>query len=734
MAGRGGTDWPGRSLVLVLALAGCGGSGGQAIVPMDAGPDVLADAQSEPGADAAPDGSGDARADLPGDTPPETPGDAAHHDLDDAAADAQADMAADAPTDGGDDAAADLPIEASTDLPADPAAELPSDLPSDPLSDLPQDVPTDLPGDPGHEIPSYDPKVVHSLQAILEDYVHFSGDPGIAFAILAVDGRLWSSQAGAADLKTGARVTRESLFRVGSNTKPIVATWILQLVEEGRLDLDAPVSAWFPEYLSWKDITVRQLLGMQGGIPDYIAAIETWVSVLTDPARVYTPTEVLALVKDKPLDFAPGQGCAYTNSNWILLGLIGEKVTGARAADELRKRFFEPLGMESTYLEMAGDPTDRLVHGYMDMAVLVPLMGLPALLEDELDPDLFIEGTRTVDATTLLSPSLTWTAGSIVSRPEDLARFQRALQTGMLVGPDLLEQMHDFHSCSLLGGLVEYGLGTMRYEAPYGPVIGHGGLNFGFHVETFYQPDNGLAFCHMHNFLPAQTVAVTDQAIDVALHGADPQLTACDDSGAALDGDGLDGVRLRFKGPINAADAGPAGRPGMADAYVNLAGATTRLYGFDRLGIYAGARISGADARERVQLTAYGPSTTPGMAMRTLMVYLDPALPAGVGADNTVATSYATALPILVDVAVKQGTFEVARTCVLAVPDVGRAGKAFFCNGMQSRLEAGSMLRMSGTFPLTTDSDVVGTFMKALGQSVCQCADASGTMGECPAP
>jgi D-alanyl-D-alanine carboxypeptidase len=577
-----------------------------------------------------------------------------------------------------------------------------------------------------HTPDPFAPGLAAALQQVLEEYLRFSGDPGVAFAIHDGDRRWWSSVAGLADVRKGEAVGPTSLFRVGSNTKPIVATWILQLVEEGSVDLDAPLTKYLPEYPQWEKITVRHLLGMQGGIPENVTDLAVLATVLTQPDHVWTPVEIMAAVKDKPLLFEPGTAGAYSNSEFILLGMIGEKVTGRKAADELRDRFFVPLGMTSTRLETQGDPTDNLVHGYMDLAVIAPLLGLPDAMFIAIPQELYLEGTRTVDANTLMPPSLTWTAGAIVSRPDDLAEFHRALQTGKLIGPDLLEQMRAWHPITLLGGTVDYGLGLMRYVTSIGDVWGHGGLNFGFHVESFYQAELDIAFSHMHNFLPAQTVAVTEEAMKAVLAGAETVLPACTIPDAFYTDGADDGpaIRLRFKGVVGEKGKAETLHAGMASAEGNLGAEDFRLYGIDRLGIFAGATVTTALTGQRLEVIAWG--ATPDGKLRQLSLNLDPVLLGKAGADGSVplaATDHYAASAVVIDIELAADRKTILKTCVNAMPDYSRTARLHPCDGTTSGTKAGQMLRLGALLPMTTDTAKIDAYLKPLQIDRCTCFD-----------
>ncbi len=633
-------------------------------------------------------------------------------------------------------------LDAVGDLPAGDADDV--SVPYDGFGEGGEgDVAAEATADPGLEMPvtpdAFVPALTTALQAVLDDYVHFSGDPGIAFAIRDGDKRQWTGVAGLSDLVAKTPVTVGNRFRVGSNTKPITATWILQLVEEGLVDLDAPLTKYLPEYPQWSAITVRDLLGMQSGIPEYITDTTLLVQVLSDPTHVYTPAEVLGFVKDKALLFTPGTAGAYSNSDFVLLGLIGEKVTGKKARDEFQSRFFTPLGLAHTVLEQAGDPTDSLVHGYMDLSVLVPLLKLPSAMFAVIPQELYVNGTQTIDATNLLHPSLTWTAGAIVSTPADLATFQRELQLGHLLGPDMMTQMHTFHTITLLGGTVDYGLGLMRIQTPLGVLYGHGGLNFGFHVETYYQPDLDVAFCHMHNYLPAQTVAVTSEVVGTYLADGKDALDACAVPDGVFENVNLASdpyVKLLFKGKVGDAAKLAEAEPGMSSAWVTQGTDWNRLAGLDRVGIYSSALMSTTMGSKRLNVNAWGKGPEGDNYLEEVVLNLDPALLAQTAAGRQVdllATDGYNASVALVDIELYPD-LKAQKSCVVAVPDFTKTSSLYVCHGGANPLavDVGVTTRFAARLGLTTDTVKIDAYLKPVGLQRCTCLDEAGVVMVCP--
>ena len=205
-------------------------------------------------------------------------------------------------------------------------------------------------------------------------------------------------------------------FRAGSMTKSFVATVALQLVGEGKLSLTDTVERRLPGILPYGDrVTLRQLLNLTSGVPDNQDAVDAaWAKDLT---HSWSPRELVALVADRQPDFAPGTGWSYSNTNYMLAGLMIERVTGHRLGQELQRRIFTPLHLRDTSFPVnATVIPGRHPSGYA-----------------------FVDG-KLIDVTEL-NPSGTWAAGNMVSTVSDIARFWRALLGGKLLAPEQLKAM-----------------------------------------------------------------------------------------------------------------------------------------------------------------------------------------------------------------------------------------------------------------------------------------------------
>ncbi|MEV7602726.1 serine hydrolase domain-containing protein [Kitasatospora sp. NPDC089797] len=298
-----------------------------------------------------------------------------------------------------------------------------------------------------------------AVQQGLNALVRNDGPPGTLASVQDRGGRTRGYTAGVADVTTRAAVPRDGQVRIGSNTKTFTAVVALQLVGEGRLGLDEPVETYLPgivrgDGIDGRRITVRQLLQHTSGLPDYEGDIPD--SDLQQ--RYFEPRELLDLAFRHPAAAAPGATFGYSSTNYVLAGLIVQKVTGRPIAEEIDRRIVQRLGLRHTSFPAAGDRTLREAHphGYR---------------RDE-------PGGPLID-TTELDPSAGWAAGQMVSTGDDLNRFFTALLAGRLLPQAQLAQMRTTVPIGDTGA--GYGLGIVSRPLSCGGVYwGHGGDIPGF--------------------------------------------------------------------------------------------------------------------------------------------------------------------------------------------------------------------------------------------------------------
>jgi D-alanyl-D-alanine carboxypeptidase len=273
------------------------------------------------------------------------------------------------------------------------------------------------------------------------------GAPGVTAVIRGPGGRERYS-AGSANLRSGKRISPRHHGRVGSVTKSFTATLVLQLAAEGKLGLEDSVQRWLPGVVPNGDrITVRQLLDHSSGIADYCGVPGITLCDNPDPGRRWTPEELVAIGVGAPPTFPPGQGWSYTNTDYVLLGMIVERATGRTLGAEYERRIFRPLGLDQTSYPTGTSMPRPIGRGYNVLG----------------------RGTWPQDVTAT-SPTIAGSAGAMVSTPGDLQTFMRALLRGRLVSPSLLREMKRPTPGSLNGdfaleggGVGTYGLGLIHY-------------------------------------------------------------------------------------------------------------------------------------------------------------------------------------------------------------------------------------------------------------------------------
>jgi D-alanyl-D-alanine carboxypeptidase len=320
--------------------------------------------------------------------------------------------------------------------------------------------------------------------------ITLAGAPGVA-ARFDEGPRHWTVAAGVGDLADRSPLSAQSRFRTGSVTKTFVASVALQLVDEGRLVLDAPVSTLLPGLLPDGDtITVRHLLGQRGGLHDYLDDPAIWESIRAN--KVVRPTDLVATATAQPLQFAPGTAWGYSNTNYIVAGLVIERVTGASLEAELQRRIFGPLGLgHTTFPTTSADIDGVHARGYLVPSPTEPLFDV-----------------------TDINPSHAWAAGAVVSSADDISRFYRALLEGRVLSPDMLDAM--FTTSPMPGSGRAYGLGLMRTSTPCGTFWGHDGKIPGYSTWSFHAEDGARSLTVMINMFPLPPAV---EAAEEALQG-----------------------------------------------------------------------------------------------------------------------------------------------------------------------------------------------------------------------
>ena len=346
----------------------------------------------------------------------------------------------------------------------------------------------------------------NAIQRHLDRLVTKSGFPGAIATVRGADGVVRTYRAGRGNLDTGASIPRDSRVRIASNTKMFTATVVLQLSAEGRVDLDAPVEAYLPGVVrghgnDGRLITVRQLLQQTSGLPDYDNLVVDAGGTLRSIAHTYfEPHELIDAALAEKQRFKPGTRWEYSNTNYALLGLVVQSVTGRPIGEEIQHRIIDRLQLRDTYWPGVGEQQIRGTNprGYV---------------ADEPDGP-WHDITR-------MDPSLGWAAGQLVATPRDLGLFMDALLNGDLLPAEQLAEMTTTVAAPHFDAEPgwRYGLGLASHTLTCGvEAWGHGGDIQGFETRNLVTADGRWAVVVV-NALPTSLDMVADvsRAVDTAI-------------------------------------------------------------------------------------------------------------------------------------------------------------------------------------------------------------------------
>ncbi|MGR2744120.1 serine hydrolase domain-containing protein [Bacillus sp. N6] len=286
------------------------------------------------------------------------------------------------------------------------------------------------------------------------------GYPGI-LAKTSEGGKTWSYAAGVANLSTKKAMKTDFRFRIGSVTKTFTATVVLQLAGENRLNLDDSIEKWLPGVIQGngyddKLITIRQLLNHTSGIANYTRSKDF---NMMDTKKSYTAEGLVKMGISMPPDFAPGKSWSYSNTGYVLLGILIEKVTGNSYAEEIENRIIEPLELANTFLPGNSSviPGTKHARGYIQL-----------------------DGASEPKDVTYYNPSMGSSAGDMISTADDLNKFFSYLLGGKLLKEQQLKQMLTTVPTGV-DELGDSGLGIFKMKLSNGESIwGHGGTIPGF--------------------------------------------------------------------------------------------------------------------------------------------------------------------------------------------------------------------------------------------------------------
>ena len=336
---------------------------------------------------------------------------------------------------------------------------------------------------------------VAAMDAAVEEHAEATHQVGMVVLIRTPEGeyvKTWgSTEAGGT-----TEPTLDTKVRIGSNTKTWTGTVILQMVDEGKIALEDPVSRYRPDVPNGENITIAQLLNMRSGLFNYTETLELNEAIDTQPEKVWEPEELVAMGLANPPYFAPGEDYHYSNTNTVLLGLIAEELDGKPIAEIYQERLFGPAGLDDTSFPANSDtaiPTPYS-HGYF-FGTNVETMDDPSIPADQLA--LVEAGELDPRDVTNDNPSWTWSAGQGISTANDLATWAEALATGEMLSPETHARRIEAIEPTEPGGA-----GYTYNLAQMGPFLGHTGELPGFNTFMGHDPVNDVTIIIWGNVAP----------------------------------------------------------------------------------------------------------------------------------------------------------------------------------------------------------------------------------------
>ncbi len=308
------------------------------------------------------------------------------------------------------------------------------------------------------------------IEQFIDDELVRLNVPGIVFGVWAPEFGSWITARGKADVATGRLLKQIDAFRIASITKSYTATVVLQLIEEKKLGLEDNLEQYINGVPEGAKITIKHLLNHTSGLFTYTADETFTAKLLSEPTTFWTPQELVDLAIKHPANNQPGAAYAYSNTNYVLLGMIIEKLTANKVEAEIKARLFDRLNLEHTEFPSGSDIAGEHSHGYW-----------PAQdgLQDLTD----------------INASSHWTSGGIVSNADDMHIWVEALAEGTLLQPETQRLRLEFIPAQ--DDQTQYGLGVSRFAG----FVGHDGTMPGFDSAAYYLPSRKASFVAFANSL-----------------------------------------------------------------------------------------------------------------------------------------------------------------------------------------------------------------------------------------
>lgn len=320
-----------------------------------------------------------------------------------------------------------------------------------------------------------------ALQLKLDEWHKAGAFPGATFGVALANGESFGLAVGFSDRAAKTPMKPTDRMPAGSVGKTFAAATALQLIKEGKIGLDDKIEKylggepWFARLPNARDITVRQLMNHTSGLVRYEFKEQFTKDLTANPDKVWKPAELVAYLLDEKAPFEAGKGWDYSDTNYIVLGMIIEKVTGRKFYDEANSRVLKPLKLTDT-IPQDGPRLPGMVQGYA--GANNPFGGTDEMI---------------VNGEFAINPQFEWTGGGYISTAHDLARWAKMMYEGRAYSPDLLPQVVEGVAAPMLGRETKYGLGVIIRKTTLGTAYGHSGFFPGYMTDMMYFPEHKIA-------------------------------------------------------------------------------------------------------------------------------------------------------------------------------------------------------------------------------------------------
>lgn len=309
----------------------------------------------------------------------------------------------------------------------------------------------------------FTPEQAAQVDATIQGVMSSQNVPGVNVGIYAPDGRLYENSYGVSDTATNTPMNPDDEIRIASISKTFTAVAVLRLIDRKKLRLTDTLNRYVKGVPNGKQINIRKLLAMTAGIYDFTRDDQFNAAFSANPLYPgWKPADLLAILERHDPDFPPGEMVSYSDSNYVLLGMIIEKVTG-KPVHKVINRLGRIVGLKRTVFPLTPELTAPFAHGYYAGD----------------------DGTGPLQDYTAVNPDVAWTAGNMTSTLGDLKRWAKLLGTGKLLSQRLFARQTTFREIPNPGGpSIAYGLGIFKLD----DWIGHNGAIYGFNTAMFYLP------------------------------------------------------------------------------------------------------------------------------------------------------------------------------------------------------------------------------------------------------